>query len=135
MPVFGAEESTFEMIPEGTIVAAKVLSIVPVTLQFGPKLNWKFEVTEPGDWQGYKINGSTTQNFTLHEKCKLMQWASALLGRVFEVGDQLDTDDLIGLPCRILIEWQPDKNDDEKFWMRAGDVMGVRAHGAEAVFG
>ena len=142
MPKYTAEESQpFELIPEGTILAAKVKSIEEVSEYGGkplkfPKLDWKFEVTEAGPWEDYTVRGSTSQKFTLHEKAKLTNWSATLLGRMFEVGEGLDTDDLIGLPCRILIEHQQDKDDPERMWMRVGEVMPPRnAKSAEDVFG
>lgn len=132
-----ATESDFEIIPEGSIVAARVKSIEEQVLEFGPRFNWKFEVTEAGPYQGYTVNANSSQKFVLHENCKLMNWAIALLQRTFEEGEGLDTDDLIGLDCRILIEHQPDRDDPEKMWMRVADVMPPRGKSmaAEDVFG
>lgn len=126
-----AEESSFEMIPEGEIVAAKVVEIEGKTFDWGERLNWKFEVTEKGTWEGYKINGSTSRKFTIDPPSKFYEWSVELLGRTFEVGDSVETDDLTGLPCRIEIEWQPDKDDEKKHWMRASTV--IRARGSSGV--
>lgn len=136
MPVLHAEESSFEMIPEGTIVAAKVESIEMKTLDFGDRLNWKFEILEP-QWEGYKVNGSTSLKFTIDPPSKFYEWAVQLLGRTFELGESVDTDDLIGLPCRIEIEHKPDAQDPERMWMRAGTVIAPRQNTktAEDVFG
>lgn len=138
MPVMKAEESSFEMIPEGTIIAAKVSEIEQTTLDFGDRLNWKFEVTEAGPFQEYKINGSTSLKFTVDPASKFYEWACQLLGRTFDVGEAVDTDDLIGLSCRIEIEHQPDRQDPKRSWMRAATVIAPRSGGtktAEDVFG
>lgn len=137
MPRMTAEESSFEMIPEGQIVAAKVLEIEQKTLDFGDRLNWKFLVTE-AQWDEYKINGSTSMKFTIDPPSKFYEWSVQLLGRTFEVGESIDTDDLLGLPCRLEIEHKPDKDDPEKFWMRVATVIGPRGSAAptsEDVFG
>lgn len=136
MPVLKAEESSFEMIPEGAIVAAKVHSIEMKTLDFGDRLNWKFAVTE-SPWEDYKINGSTSLKFTIDPPSKFYEWSVQLLGRAFDVGDGVDTDDLIDLPCRIEIEYQPDKEDPQKNWMRVASLIGPRGSSAtaESVFG
>jgi hypothetical protein len=129
------------MIPEGTIVAAKVISIEENNdLQFegrpSPRLNWAFEITE-SPWGGYKILGSSSQKFTIDPPSKFYEWAVQLLGRTFEVGDGIDTEDLIGLPCRIEIEYKPDSRDPERMWMRPATVIGPRGSSktAEDVFG
>ena len=127
-----AEESTFEMIPEGDIVAAKVVDIEKKTFDWGDRLNWKFEVNEPGEeWHEYNINGSTSLKFTIDPPSKFYEWSVELLGRTFDVGESVETDDLIGLACRIEIEYQADKDDPKKLWMRAGTV--IRARGASGV--
>ncbi len=126
-----AEESSFEMIPEGEIVAAKVVGIEGKTFDWGDRLNWKFEVTEKGVWEGYKINGSTSRKFTIDPSSKFYEWSVELLGRTFDVGESVETDDLIGLPCRIEIEWQEDKDDEKKHWMRATTL--IRARGSSGV--
>ncbi len=126
-----AEESSFEMIPEGEIVAAKVVGIEGKSFDWGERLNWKFEVTEKGTWEGYKINGSTSLKFTIDPPSKFYEWSVELLGRTFDVGESVETDDLIGLACRIEIEWQEDKDDEKKHWMRASTL--IRARGTSGV--
>ncbi len=126
-----AEESSFEMIPEGEIVAAKVSAIEEKSFDWGERLNWQFEVTEKGTWDGYKINGSTSRKFTIDPPSKFYEWSVELLGRTFDIGEWVETEDLIGLPCRIEIEWQQDKEDDAKFWMRASTL--IRARGSSGV--
>jgi hypothetical protein len=126
------------MIPEGTIIAAKVVEIEEKNLDFGDRLNWKFEITESGPFQEYKINGSTSKKFTIDPPSKFYEWATQLLGRTFDIGESVDTDDLIGLPCRIEIEHKPDKEDPNRFWMRVASVIGPRSgetKTAEEVFG
>lgn len=136
MPVLQAEESSFDLIPEGQIVSAKVLEIVAKTLDFGDRLNWKFEVLE-SPWEGYKVNGSTSLKFTIDPPSKFYEWSVQLLGRTFDIGDSVDTDDLIDLPCRIEIEHQPDKENPERMWLRVASVIGPRGSSttAESVFG
>ena len=136
MPQYTATESDFEMIPEGEIVAAKVKEVRAEVLEFGPRLNWAFEVTQ-SPWEGIRILGSSSQKFTIDPPSKFYEWACQLLGRTFEVGEGIDTDDLVGLPCRIEIEYKPDKEDPKRHWMRPGSVIAPRGHTktAEEVFG
>ncbi len=137
MPVYEATESDFELIPEGTVVAAVVKEIEHKELSFGPRLNWKFDVTE-GEYKGWTVNDGTSPKFSIDPPSKMYEWAVQLLQRTFEVGDTIDTDDLIGLPCRIEIGHKPDREDPNKFWMRVETLLpprGAATANAEAVFG
>lgn len=141
MATVEATESEFEMVPEGDIVKAKVKSIEgPVTIQWGDKsferFNWKFEITE-GEYKGFHINDGTSPKFSVDPPSKLYEWACMLLGRTFEVGETFDTDDLVGLPCRIEVGYKPDKEDPNKFWMRVETLMPATGStaSAEDVFG
>lgn len=135
MPVIEATESEFEIIAEGEIVSAKVVEIEAKELEFGVRLNWRFLVTD-GEHAGLHINDGTSPKFSIDPPSKLYEWACALLGRTFELGDKIDTDDLIGLPCRIEVGHKPDKKDPTKMWMRIDTLMPHRgSSSAEAVFG
>ena len=89
------------------------------------KLRWTFDVTDQGPWQGRSVNGDTTQVFTAHPNCKAYNWASAILGRSPEPGEEFDTDDLVGMSCRILIGHRTDKQG--RTWMKVKEVMGPRS--------
>lgn len=64
------------------------------------KWRWTFEITE-GQYQGEKAYGDTEDRLTNREDNLVRQWAEALLKVKIEVGQGLDTDTLIGLPCLI----------------------------------
>jgi hypothetical protein len=136
MPVYEASESDFELIPEGEIVSAKVKEIKAEILEFGPRLNWAFEVTET-PWEGVRILDSSSQKFTIDPPSKFYEWSCQLLGRTFEVGDPIDTEDLIGLPCRVEIAHKPAKDDPSRVWLRVGSLIAPRGQTktAEEVFG
>lgn len=137
MATYKATESDFVLIPEGTVVVAMVKEIEEKELSFGPRLNWKFEVTE-GEYKGWTINDGTSPKFSIDPPSKMYEWTVQLLQRTFEVGDPMNTDDLIGLPCRIEIGHKPDKDDPQKSWMRVETLLpprGVASATAEEVFG
>jgi hypothetical protein len=137
MPVYEATESEFELIPEGTVVVAKVKDIEYKELSFGPRLNWKFEVIE-GEHKGWTLNDGTSPKFSIDPPSKMYEWAVQLLGRTFEVGETIDTDDLIDLPCRIEVGHKPDREDPKKMWMRVETMLpprGAATTKAEDVFG
>ena len=142
MPVVEATESDFELIPEGTIVHARVKFISEILTLQGPrgdfeKLDWKFEITE-GEFKGITVNDGTSPKFSIDGPSKLYEWASILLGRTFDLGERIDTDDLVGLSCRIEIGHKPGKDDPEKVWLRVETLMpasGAGSGSAEDVFG
>lgn len=67
------------------------------------KWNWEFELTE-GEFSGLHVWGDTEPKLTNREDNKVRQWAEALRGLPFEMGEGLDTDDLIGLPCLVVLD-------------------------------
>jgi hypothetical protein len=87
------------------------------------KLKWLFTVTEPdNEWFGADIIGETSINFNPHPNCKPYHWVKALTGKAFSEDDPaFSTDNLIGLPCRILIEHKPGK--EGTIWMRVKEVI------------
>ena len=64
------------------------------------KWRWTFQIVE-GDYAGLKLYGETEDRLTTHPDNKVRQWAEVLRGVAFEVGEGLDTDDLLGLPCVV----------------------------------
>lgn len=64
---------------------------------------WEFEITD-GDYAGLRAWGDTEDRLTNREDNRVRQWAETLQGSVFEMGDGLNTDDLIGLPCIITVK-------------------------------
>ena len=135
MPIYEAAETDFELVPEGTIVHAVVKAIELKSWDWGDRLNWKFEITD-GEYKGMLINDGTSPKLSIDPPSKLYKWATALLGRTLDVGERLDTDDLIGLRCRIVVGHKPDKNNPDTIWLRADEVFPASGAGsAEDVFG
>jgi hypothetical protein len=94
------------------------------------KLRWDFVVIDEGPWKGKTIFGDTSTNFTNHPNCKAFNWVTSLTGRQYAEGEDLDTDDLLSLPCRIMIGHKPDKGGN--IWMRAKEVLPARTQVAAA---
>jgi hypothetical protein len=67
------------------------------------KWEWEFKITE-GEYAGLRAWGDTDPRLTNHPDNKVRQWAETLRGREFEMGEGLDTDDLLGLPCTIVVD-------------------------------
>lgn len=115
------------LLEENSIVDARVADVEFSEFEYQgkkiEKLKWLFTVTEAdNDWFGLDIQGETSTNFNPHPNCKPYHWVKALTGKAFGEDDAaLSTDNLIGLPCRILIEHKPGK--EGSVWMRVKEVI------------
>lgn len=83
------------------------------------KWTWIFEITE-GQFEGERAYIDTRPEFSTHPDNKVRQFAEVLLGREFGVGEDLDTDDLLGLPCifTVLNFKEPKKDNPAEFYYR-----------------
>lgn len=86
---------------------ATLLSIEEKETIHGERLLWKFEVQHEGS-RLEKDGWTSTSN---SERGNLVKWAGAILGGV---GESLDTDDLIGKPCTVVVETYEDKEGNER---------------------
>lgn len=128
------EEGAWVPIPNNTVLAAKVVSVAKKLMPFTDKVTgeevwkveFKFQVTEEGQFNGRRIDGLTSTNFVEAEGCKLYQWVKALLGQEIPQGFTLDTDHLQGLECSILVkaDKKPRKDGTGDFWQQS--VIDVR---------
>jgi hypothetical protein len=66
------------------------------------KWEWEFKIID-GEYAGLRAWGETEPKLTNHPDNKVRQWAETLRGAEFDMGEGLDTDDLIGLPCVITV--------------------------------
>ena len=64
------------------------------------KWQWSFEMVD-GPYSGLTGYGETTAEYTNREDNLVRQWGETLLGRELDLGEEMDTDKLIGLPCMI----------------------------------
>lgn len=110
-----SSDEDYDAIPEDEVVAASLADVDSLEQTFKndetgnpevvTRLKWSFVVTEPGPWQGRTVTGLTSTSFVSHPNCKAYNWASALAGgKQFDEDEVLDTDDLIGKPCRVIIK-------------------------------
>lgn len=122
-----------ELIPEDTIVQARLLDITDKTINWTDKntkeaksalfLNWKWEITGAGEYQGKWVYGSCDARLSNHPSNKFRNWSESLLGRQLGVGDPFDTDELIGLSAEISIKHRADKKDPEKKYAEVDEVI------------
>ena len=72
---------------------------------------WEFRITG-GDYAGMRAWGDTEDRITNREDNKVRQWAEALLNAEIQIGDEFDTDAVIGLPCMISVRHQEHTKKD-----------------------
>jgi hypothetical protein len=122
-------------IPEDTLLPLKLESVtrveVPFTYRKGPKMGtagifikweWEFACGE-GEYAGLNVRGNSEPRITSNDQASgdlalARPWVEALLGRELELGEEVDTDDLIGLPAQGTVkhlEPRPKKEGDG-FW-------------------
>jgi len=93
--------TTYDALEPGEYVAT-VQRIEEQDGQYGLQLKWTFSLDAPGaDYDGRHVLAWCSPSFTA--KAKLGRWARALLGSQADDIDELDTQLLVGLPCRLVL--------------------------------
>ena len=147
---FVLEESTgveYELIPDGTIVPAKVVEVKRETTKMKDQVTgdpveqivFKFALLTDDYGEGKVVWGRTSTKFSTHENCRLHAWVLEIMGvNELPAGFRLDLQDLVGNECRVSVEvntWEdkkagPDPETGEiryKSNNRAKDVIRSRA--------
>jgi hypothetical protein len=137
MPIFTLEESTYAgPIPEDGIFEAQCVSVTEITEKFTDKetgkpvvrMEFKFVIQDEGDWESTPVWGKTSKVFNEHENCKLKNWAEEILATELPVGFNLNTDDLVGNFCRVVIgQREYEKNAETKIANYVKDVLRSRS--------
>jgi hypothetical protein len=137
MPILTVEESNYAgPIPADTILPAKITAVRQVMAR-GYKnddgsdafrIEFTFVIEDAESlWDGVKLWGDTTNKLINHPDCKLWQWAQEILVSELPPGFQLDTDLLVGNPCRIVVGMREyEKDGQNKIHNFVGDVMRPR---------
>lgn len=122
-------------IPEDKLVPLKLESVNQVEIPFvhskGPKAGqsgtfvkweWEFVINE-GEYAGLTVRGSSEPRVTSNDQASgslslARPWVEALLGRELVLGEEIDTDDLIGLQGQGTVRHQDPrpKKDGDGFW-------------------
>lgn len=129
------EEASNYPIPEDTLVPLKLESVTQVEIPFVYKkgtrmgqssifVKWEWEfICCEGEYAGLNVRGNSEPRFTSNDQPSGMlslakPWAEALLGRSMELGEECDTDDLVGLQVQATVRHvEPRaKKDGEGFW-------------------
>lgn len=80
---------------------------------------WEFDITE-GEYAGLRAWGETEPKITNREDNKARQWAETLRGAPFEMGEGFDTDDVLQLPCIVVVDnvKEPKKGSSGEFYYK-----------------
>lgn len=128
------EEGAWVPIPNNSLLNARVINAAKTKMPFQDKTTgedvWKvkfhFQITEPGQFDGRKIEGATSIAFVNHSDCKMYQWVKALLGSDLPEGFVFSTDDIEGLNCVVLVSMsEKDRRDGNGKWIN-NNVVDVR---------
>lgn len=105
----------FKVIPAGTVLLAEVLSVEVRDSFFWldvedhskgkqKEVNFKFGIVDKGEFNNWKVYGTTPTTFNVNEKCKLRRWVEEIFAfDALPSGFEFDTDDLIGEPVNVVI--------------------------------
>jgi hypothetical protein len=66
------------------------------------KWRWIFEITD-GEFAGLQIFGDTPAEFSTREDNLVRIWSEVLTGKEIEIGEELDTDGLVGLEAMMSV--------------------------------
>lgn len=121
-------------LPKETLLPAALKSVEEKVINFinkntgkddsFTKWTWEFEIID-GEYMGLHAWGDTEPRLTNHPDNKVRQWAETLRGEPFDMGDGLDTDDLLGLTCVITVDnvEHTKKNGDKSYLCPVLDVL------------
>ena len=129
------EESSWTPIPDDTVLVAEVVAIKETTKNFGegdvPRVEFKFIVRdEAGEFDGRWLWGDTPKIFNTDPRCRLRLWVQEILGQSLPDKFKLDTDQLIGLSCRVVVGLRTYQKDGETMHKNfVSDVMRLKNEG------
>jgi hypothetical protein len=122
-----------DLIPEGTVVEGRLSMVELHEFTWNDeqvkKLRWHFTLTQP-PYSGREITGDTSLTFTPNPNCKAYNWAAALLQREPAAGEEIDTDEMIGLAGQLLVGHRNAK--DGRVWLKIKEVFAA-GKGAQAM--
>ena len=112
MPKATVTEESLWKLPKDTPLPARLNAVtvkeINYTNQDGQpdsfkKWEWEFAIID-GEYAGLKAWGDTEAKVTSHAEDKARQWAEAISGNDYGIGEGLDTDDLLGIECMVVVD-------------------------------
>jgi hypothetical protein len=91
----------YEVLPLGTYPARFLGVEQAYKEQTGARyLRWKWEATTP---EGDLVTVSDLSSLNFGPKAKARAWVEGMLGRSMAIGEEIDPDDLVDTPCRLVV--------------------------------
>lgn len=132
MPKATMKEEAEYRLPEDTLFPAVLDEVAVRTIEYTLKKDrgmkkagekdsfdkwvWTFRITD-GPFKGEKAYGETEDRLTNREDNRVRQWSETLLGREIEIGEEFDTDSVLGLPCQVSVRHEePREKKDGGFF-------------------
>jgi hypothetical protein len=88
-----------EILPDG-VYRATLVELGERESENGPFLLWRFRVV----MNGRAIEVTATSSRRFGSKAKARHWAELLLGERIADGNEVETDDLVGRACSVVLE-------------------------------
>jgi len=135
-----ASQGDFVVLPMGEY-AGYAKSVTPGYSEQYESANLKFVFalpeTDDGNGDPVELWAWSSQKFSQHENCKLMNWTKAIFNKDIPDSYVLDTDDLLGRP--VMVQVQKYQTSDGAFKNRvlglvphpAGEIVQVPVEGAD----
>lgn len=94
------------------------------------KWEWSFLVVS-GPYEGETLRGDSQPELTTREDNRARMWSESLMGREIAVGEEFDTDTIVGLPCICTVRHDPprERGDGSKFFPCPVDEVLPRSGG------
>jgi hypothetical protein len=111
-------ERSFDLMPEGWY-GAKLIKIEDRDAGGFAKLAWRWEILE-GEQAKRWIFGDCFARLDQSDGCTWRRWHEALIDRRVDVGEDIDTDDVIGFLAQVYVQhrsYEDKKNNNEIKWV------------------
>lgn len=116
-------ERDTSQLPEGWYTA-KLLTVTPKQVGKGTKLKWKWEIVE-GEFAEKWAWGECWDNLDQSESCTWRRWHEALVERPVDIGENIDTDDVLNMMAYVQIthrSYYVDKIEDDEHLRTVAEI-------------
>lgn len=96
-----------EQVPEGTY-SAYISKISENSSIYGAMVVMEFTLASNDEFDGRQVNGVCRP--VINQKSKLGRWIAAIIGRTFQVGEEIKEEDILHRACRIVVKHTQKKN-------------------------
>lgn len=119
------KERDTSILPEGWYTA-KLLDVSPKQVGKGTKLKWKFEIVE-GEQATKWAWGECWDDLDQSDSCVWRRWHEAMVERPVDIGENIDTDDVINMMAQIHVthrSYYKDGIEDDEHLRTIAEING-----------